>query len=413
MKGRWFLLLMATVLLGAPACGGDEEAAPLVTTPPEEGGPQEFRVQIDADSDEFNAAFFAFLPDELAAHPGDTVTFDLPHFTGEPHTVTFGTLVDTAAEKLNEVGASISYSERENLPEMLKLTDVFPHRVGKGPPDVNQAAAAPCYLDTGEPPFPLEGNGPPCPKREQPEFNGRQTFYNSGVLQADGDSFSVKLAKDIAPGSYAFICLVHRSLMRAELGVADAKEQIPSPDEVVTAGKDQLEQMLAELKAEANEVAAATPEEPVAGSEAPSVFGQEAEPSNAEVAEFGPKELSVAVGESITWTVRFFHTVSINAPEEAVGGLTKAPDGSFHLNPGGIFPAESPLAPEDYLNFPPTTDKPITIDGKSFTGAFKSSGLLGSIPPALISYKVSFPKAGTYTLRCLFHPDMKGQIKVG
>lgn len=414
MRSRWFPVLALVLILGVPACGDDDQpgATGEEPTTPEEAGPQTYNVQIDADSAEFEAAFYAFLPDKLAAHPGDKVTFDLPHFTGEPHTVTFGTLVDTAVDKLNEVGSSMSYSDRENLPEMLKLTDVFPHRVGQGPPDVNQAAAAPCYLDTGEPPFPLEGSGPPCPERDQPPFNGTQAFYNSGVLQADGDSFSVSLADDLKPGSYSFICLVHRSLMRGELEVSAATESVPSPDDVTAAGRDQLEALTASLQPGAKTLSETPATKPVVGDGPASVFEQKAEPSNALVIEFGPEELSVPVGGKVTWEVHFFHTVSINPPEEAVGLLTKGPDGIFHINPG-IFPAESPLPPEDYLNFPPTTEKPLTIDGKSFTGAFKSSGFLGSIPPALISYQVSFPTAGTYTLRCLVHPDMKGQIKVG
>lgn len=415
MRKRWSAVLVALLAVAPTGCGDDDGTAePGGQEPSEEEatGPQTFRVQIDADSDDFNAAFYAFLPDELAAAPGDSLNFELPHFTGEPHTVTFGTLVDAAVDRLNDVGSSINYSDRENLPEMLKLTDVFPHRVGQGPPDTNQAAAAPCYLDTGEPPFPLEGSGPPCEPREQPELDGRQTFYNSGVLQADGDSFSVKLADGIAPGSYSFICLIHRSLMRGELEVVAPGEEVPSPDDVAQTGADQLDGLEKSLEPQFEALSAAAATKAVVGSGPGSVFEQKAEPSNALVAEFGPKELSVPVGEVVTWQVRFFHTVSINAPEEAVGLLTKRPDGTFHINPG-VFPAESPLAPVDYLNFPPTTDKPVTIDAKALGGGFKSSGFLGSVPPALISYQVSFPKAGTYTLRCLVHPDMKGQIKVG
>lgn len=415
MRSRWFPVLTVALLLGA-ACGGDDKAAPEAETPAKEAevsGPQTFEVDIDGDSPDFNAAFYAYFPNQLTARPADTVKFDLPHFTGEPHTVTFGTLVDTAVDKLEQVGSSMTYSERENLPEMLKLTDVFPHRVGTAPPEPNQAAAQPCFLDTGEPPFPLEGNGPACPKRDQPELNGRQTFYNSGVMQADGDTFSVKLAGDVGPGSYSFICLIHRTLMRGELEVAEAKAPVPSPEDVAAEGKEQFDELLASLEPDAAELAAATAERALAGSMPVSVAEKRVEPSNADVAEFGPKELSVPVGGTVTWGVRFFHTVSINAPEEAVGVLIKASDGAFRFNPAGLFPAESPVPPVDYLNFPPTTDKPITIDGNAFTGAFKSSGLLGSIPRALMSYKVTFPKAGTYTLRCLFHPDMKGQIKVG
>ena len=414
MRSRSILVLAAVLLLGA-ACGDDNnKGAQQPAEETEVSGPQTFEVDIDGDTAEFNGVFYAFFPNQLAARPGDTVKFDLPHFTGEPHTVTFGTLVDTAVSKLEQVGGPLSYSDRENLPEMLKLTDVFPHKVGTGPFEANQGAAQPCFLDTGDPPFPLEGNGPPCPQREQPGFNGRQTFFNSGVLQADGETWSMKLADDINPGSYAFICLVHRTLMTGQLEVAEAKASVPAPEQVAAEGKKQFEELAASLQPEVDELAAATVDKPIAGSFPVAITEKKLERANADVAEFGPKELSVPVGTAVTWDVRFFHSVAINAPEEAVGLLTKAPDGAFHFNTAGVFGTEEvPVPPVDYLNFPPTTDKPITLDGKAFTGAFKNSGLLGSIPPSLMSFKVTFTKAGTYTLRCTFHPDMKGQIKVG
>jgi plastocyanin len=412
MRSRWLSVLTAALLLGAPACGGDDEGAEKSTEQGDVTGPQTFRVQIDGDSSEFEAAILAYLPEELTARPGDSVRFELPHFTGEPHTVTFGTLVDAAVDKLDQAGTSMTYSERENLPEVLKLTDPFPHKPGKGPPDANQAGAQPCYLDSVEPPFPLEGSGPACPKREQPEFNGRQSFYNSGILQADGDSFTVKLAADTPPGNYSYFCLVHRTLMTAELEVAEAKASVPGPEKVTEEGRKELEEAQASLRPAAQALAAAPVDKPVAGAGPSTVFEGKPAPINAFLTEFGPKEVSVPVGGSLTWDVRFFHTVSINAPEEAVGVLQKAPDGSFHINPK-VFPADSPLPPVDYLTFPATAKKPVTIDGGRFTGAFKSLGFVGSLPDSLISYKVTFPKAGSYSLRCLLHPDMKGQIKVG
>jgi plastocyanin len=412
MRSRWLSMLTAAALLGAPACGGDDEGAKKSAGEAEVTGPQTFEVDVDGDSPNFNAVFYAYFPERLAARPGDTVKFALPHFTGEPHTVTFGSLVDTAVDKLRQMGASLTYSERENLPEMLKLTDVFPHKVGKTY-EANQGAAQPCYLDSGDPPFPLEGSGPACPKREQPELNGRQTFYNGGVMQADGDSFSVKLAGDTAPGSYSYICLVHRTLMTGELDVVEAKDSVDPPEDVAARGEKQLEEFTASLDREVEELAAATVDKAVAGTMPLSVSEKRWDPDNADVAEFGPKELSVPVGATVTWAVRMFHSIAINAPEEAIGLLARQPDGAFRFNPAGVFATGSPDPPVDYINFPPTTDKPITVDGKAFTGAFKNSGLFGSVPPPLMSYKVTFPKAGTYTLRCTFHPDMKGQIKVG
>lgn len=85
------------------------------------------------------------------------------------------------------------------------MPDVFPHAASDGPPKPNQSAAQPCYLDTGVPPLANAGGAPACAKKPQPDFNGRQSFYNSGMLTEDGESFSVKLAEDIRPGTYSFM----------------------------------------------------------------------------------------------------------------------------------------------------------------------------------------------------------------
>ncbi len=53
------------------------------------GTPQSYSVNVDGKNDTFPIAAVAYYPKELTAHPGDTVTFTSV-FTGEPHTVTFG-----------------------------------------------------------------------------------------------------------------------------------------------------------------------------------------------------------------------------------------------------------------------------------------------------------------------------------
>src|SRR5436309_16042051 len=57
-------------------------------------GPQAFGVTVDGKTDAFNGEFGTFFPDSLSAHAGDTINFSLPRYSGVPHTVTLGTLVD-------------------------------------------------------------------------------------------------------------------------------------------------------------------------------------------------------------------------------------------------------------------------------------------------------------------------------
>ncbi len=104
--------LVALALLAA-ACS----SAASTPTP----APQTFRVQVDAKTPKFGATFSAYFPNELTARPGDTVQFKLVD-TGEPHTVTFGTLVDQGLA----AAAKAPPGEGDAVPELQKLPNVLP-----------------------------------------------------------------------------------------------------------------------------------------------------------------------------------------------------------------------------------------------------------------------------------------------
>ena len=54
------------------------------------------------------------------------------------------------------------------------------------------------------------------------------------------------------------------------------------------------------------------------------------------------------------------------------------------------------------------------IDAGRWDGVgVRSTGLVGSYPPVLVTLRQTFTKAGTYPYRCLFHPAMAGAVKVG
>lgn len=393
------------VLLVASACARQQEAPPR-EKPASEAKAQTFVVQIDGETPDFIGAFNAFFPKELAVHGGDTLEFELPHFTGEPHTVTFGTLVDAAAAKLGKLGGPQPGFAEEAEQEFKQLTSAFPLQESQAP-DLNQSAAQPCFLDSGLAPNSFTGGAPACPKKTQPDFNGKQTFFNSGLLMEDGASFTAKVSEDIKPGTYSFMCMIHRGPMTGKITVVDPGKSVPDAEAVKKGAEEELDQIVSQLRPAAEQAAKATPDKAVAGIGVPALF-------DSLVAEFGPKELSIPKGRSVTWNVFAFHTIALDPPEEAVGLFTKAPDGSFHLNPKGGAPAKGPAPPPGFLNFPQTVSKPATIDGGTFDGSgFKNSGVLASIPPALVSYKVTFTKAGTFELRCLLHPDMKAKVKVG
>lgn len=98
---------------------------------------------------------------------------------------------------------------------------------------VAQNGGQPCYLARGAPP---SDPSRACPKarQKQPTFDGRQSFYSSGIIDAEGiqpNVFRVTIAPDTPPGTYTYICLVHLPNMRGTLEVVDPSKPLPSSTE--------------------------------------------------------------------------------------------------------------------------------------------------------------------------------------
>jgi plastocyanin len=405
---RRLVALMSVMALAAAlgACGNNDNDSGKTSAGAAKGA-QAFTIKVDGDTDAFNGEFATFTPSKFSVHPGDSVNFDLPRFSGVPHTVTLGTLVDKAVTKLGELGPTALPAAQENTAEMLNLPDVFVHGQPQGPPKPNQSAAQPCYLATGVPPLSLGGGAPACPKTAEPAFDGTQAFFNSGMLANDGDSFMMKLSPDIKPGDYSMICLIHRGVMTATMTVAAKTEAVPGPDDVKAAGEKELDGLVAKVKPAADAAQKATADKATLGTGDPQV-------PIVVVADFGPKTISIPVGGSVTWNEFAFHTLSFNATDADVGVVTKQSDGSWEFAQKSGPPVGFKV-PDAAFVFPPEDNaKPLLADLGAFDGnGFKSTGITGSVPPQFIAFKVTFTKPGTYTVRCLVHPDMKGDVKVG
>jgi plastocyanin len=407
---RKFVCAALVVLLGGTACGGTKKASESGTASPTTGataGPAEYKVDLEGRTDAFTGEFGAFYPSAFSARPGDTVTFNLAFASGVPHTVTLGTLVDKGVAKLEQLGPQASIFAQENAPEMLNLPDFFPHKIPPaGVPDGNQSAGQPCFLATGVPPLSLTGSAPACPKAAQPDFDGTQAFYNSGVVSKEGDKFRLKLADSTKPGTYAVMCMIHRSTMTAKLTVAEKGATVPSPAEVTAAGKKQFDTAVSTVTPVAQASQKLTADKAAMGSGDPMHY------PDIVVAEFGPKNLSIPVGGSVTWNEYAFHTLTFGASESDVGLTATAPDGSVHLQKSAA-PAGFPV-PLSLHDFPqPENGKPVTIKYTYPGSGYANTGITGSLPPVFVTFQVKFPKAGTYAYRCLIHPDMKGEVKVG
>jgi len=121
---------------------------------------------------------------------------------------------------------------------------------------------------------------------------------------------------------------------------------------------------------------------------------------------FYPKRTTIEAGDSVKFDVLGFHNVMsvpkgqdappFVVPGAAVSGVKDAAGADFWFN------GQPAFGPNPAV-FGPSGDK--VIDGKSIDGS--GVGLEGPL-----SWKVKFPKKGTYTLLCSIHTGMKTTITV-
>jgi plastocyanin len=387
-------------------------------------------VRVDFQQDEFASYYWRFFPRTVEAHPGDTVEFD-QQWTGEPHTVTMGALVDRAItreqalEKKYNSPIVIDGKRYDSLdqyqarvsPEAAKAVvrradREFTDAMGGVPSFDSESGAAaqnaeqPCYLDTGTPPA---DPNKPCAKRSQPAFDGKASYYSSGFIPPSGPSgntFRVKLAKHIAPGTYRYFCLIHFPFMQGSLDVKPTGTKLPSQAEVNARATKEIEALAAPLRTSFAQLKSGRAE--IAGQKIPLPMGGYHSESEFTVAllEFVPRAITTRVGRPVTWSLRGAHTVSFGVPR-FVPIYFVSKDGTVRRNPvvdraaGGSPPAP----PVDYNH------AAYRIDGGTYSGSgFYSSGLLGSDPYS--QYTLRFAKPGTYRYACLVHPKMVGTLVV-
>lgn len=389
------LLAIVAVLVAGCGGGGGEDARTAGGAGQAAGAPIAIPVSVDARPDDFSASFFSYFPRQLTARPGDSVEFTAV-FSGEPHTVAFGTVIDEA------LTAAAAVPPNTPLPQdvkdkLAKAPAFFAPDATELDADPQPAAAQPCFLNNVDPP-PAVACTPE--QQEQAEFTGRERFYSSGFL-ADEATFKMALADDIAPGTYQFMCLVDRTEMTGTLTVVSADHEVPTPAEVRTAAQREIDGAVSALQARADKVRAITGPDAMAG--APEEDGAP-EPAVSSTVNVFPDEVSIPAGGSVTWTVNGAHTIAFNAPEDARPIYGVDADGVVRANKKGANPANGPGMPKG--------GAPPIVDAGPYDGAgFRNSGLL--VGEGDLAYKLTFTRAGTYEYRCLFHTDMDGMVKVG
>ena len=369
---------------------------------------QVFTVNVDGVNSKANETFFAYFPRASTVHPGDSVVF---HYVGvgEPHTVTLGTLADRA------LGFYVHLTPRQQQgppPAALQAADAaLPQLLPQGPGDATPAAADPCYVRSGPPGTAL------CPRsqHEQPAFDGNQSFYNSGWLDAN-QRWTVHISSATPPGTYRFLCLLHREFMNGKITVVPSDKAIAGPSAQYALGKRQQAAMEAALDPAVNALRLGKPPVPKAVLPADSALAGSAAMVPAQIDEFGPRTVKIPVGGSVTWYFLGAHTVTFDSDKTDNDIRFTAPDGTVHINPKAAAPAGGPGEPPPARGGSTSGIHLKVVASSTWNGrGFHSSGVFANSfgPPLIEGYRITFTRAGKYKYICTVHDNMKGEVDVG
>lgn len=427
MVRRMIWLLVALALV-AGACGGGGGSSSQG-----EGGGEERKVLVDYRYDEFTSAFLRYYPEKVKVRAGDTVRFEQT-WTGEPHSITMGKVVDDLFEYTelfekydSEEAARADGVTEETIAEVNATVNRIPGMLA-GDREVFQAGAQPCYVrDLSDVPEFSSGDGPPnadvsCPTKGQPQpkFTGKEGLYNSGFIPSDGpdaNTFVLPVAADASPGTYRYFCNFHWVSMSGEVEIVAKDAAIPSQRDVSRQARKEIERDAKGAVARVKEAKAAKSGKvgglslPLAGREV--VAESEGGEAPVVINEFLPKNTTARVGEKVTWTFDgIVHTVSFNVPKY-FPIFSVAKDGNVSWNPQSYEPVGWTVPPQPDSEGPPGQGPEPerrkvdvgTWDGK---GGFRSSGALDPGE----TFSVTFTKAGTYSYACVLHPQMVGTLVV-
>lgn len=351
----------------------------------------------------YDSVLFSYFPSRVPLHPGDAINFEVRD-TGEPHTAALGKLVDAAVNAIGALGSVDDLRKVEALPEMRRLPTVFPNVPG-GRPRANRSASDRCILERGRPRVSERGGAPACEERVQPDFDGTQAFFSSGYLE-EGEPFRVRLASDIRPGSYSFMCLVHRSQMFGAIEVRPPGVERPRVADVRKQASEEEDAVVSTLEQAARRAAARKEPDAVLAGTGPvgTLRGM--------ISSFIPNEFVTRPGGTVSWQLFGTHSISFEPSRDAEEGILVEDREGVDINVdawrtvGGPSP---PAAAVSYLSAEPK----LVVRGGTWSGeGTLSSGVLRSTPPASVVYELTFAKAGIYRYRCLVHSRMRGVVRV-
>ena len=318
---------------------------------------------------ETQTEFHAFFPGEITINEGDAIWFDFG--MGGFHNVDFN-------------GGTV-------------LPIIIPDPESPGTPT---PAGLPKLILNPAVVFATVGDKPVTSPTETMTYDG-STPVNSGIDQFRDPSVPFVLNFSKA-GSYDYHCDVHGAVMKAKVTVqAAGTAAAHTQAEYDQMAKDEMAALQTKADADLKEYGEATSKANSDGTTAWTATVGAGGDTQVRIQAMLPKELSVKVGDSVTWVHRAPgepHTVTFlgageTAPQDPVEQFA---DGSpkFVQNPMNIFPQGG--------------------DTWSGTG-FVSSGIMG-FPEAGFTqteYTLKFDTAGDYIYYCILHGDATGQGMAG
>src|SRR5262249_39821351 len=143
-----------------------------------------------------------------------------------------------------------------------------------------------------------------CPNSQhnKPAFDGSYTYFNSGWLKHD-QSWTVRLSGAISPGTYRFMCALHREGMQGKIAVVPSSSTIMSPSAQYAIGEKQLaaaEKPLVGPVAALRQGKPPVPNLTLPGPN-PVLAGSGTPVGSGSVDEFGLKTVKIPVGGTVTW----------------------------------------------------------------------------------------------------------------
>jgi len=403
-------VLAVVALVAGSAFGANAEVKTRGSGSASGSGSQTFRVNVDGLNKSVNEAFDAYFPNDVTVHAGDTVVFDYVG-VGEPHTVTLGTLANSADTAFN----ALTPAQQNNPPKSALAADAkLPQLIGSAGLSVVPSAANPCFFASGVP-----SSKTACPVTAKPAFDGQQAYYNSGWLKAS-EKFTVHLSSATPPGTYRFLCLIHRESMQGKITVVPGSTPVASPAAQFAVGQKQLARDEAGLVTATKLLAQGKP--PIPGLTLPGSnpvlvgSGAPGTPDPGSIDLYGPKTVHIPVGGTVTWWLVGLHTITFNSNNTDNDIQTVYKNGNVQFNEKAAGPVGGPGEPakpptggtQSHINFKVVASQ--TWNGKGF----HNSGVFGnSQPPNIEGYKLTFSRAGTYKFICTVHDNMKGTIIVG